>query len=120
MDYWPRKSGDRPNFCPGGDAGVAICWARLRARADSALKLVSFYVPRGEVRRPFSYFVPSRRVILDNKPFTLNEACVAKQHGATEVEEPLEKRSEALEEENPKVIAEILVKIRHPGAEIYY
>ena len=28
--------------------------------------------------------------------------------------------SEVLEEENPKVIAEILVKIRHPGAEIYY
>ena len=47
---------------------------------------------------------------------------MAKQDGATavEVEEPLEKRSEALEEENPKVIAEILVKIRHPGAEIYY
>ena len=43
-----------------------------------------------------------------------------KQDGAVEVEEPLEKRSEALEEENPKVIAEILVKIRHPGAEIYY
>ena len=42
---------------------------------------------------------------------------MAKQDGATavEVEEPLEKRSEALEEENPKVIAEILVKIRHPG-----
>ena len=48
-------------------------------RSDSAVKLVSCYVPRGEVRRPFSYFVPSRRVILDNKPFTLNEACVAKQ-----------------------------------------
>ena len=45
---------------------------------------------------------------------------MAKQDGAVEVEEPLEKRSEALEEENPKVIAEILVKIRHPGAEIYY
>ena len=44
-----------------------------------------------------------------------------KQYGAVAaVEEPLEKRSEALEEENPKVIAEILVKIRHPGAEIYY
>ena len=69
-------------------------------RSDSAVKLVSCYVPRGEVRRPFLYFVPSRRVILDNKPFTLNEACVAKQDGA--VEEPLEKRSEALEEENPK------------------
>ena len=40
---------------------------------------------------------------------------MAKQDGAVEVEEPLEKRSEALEEENPKVIAEILVKIRHPG-----
>ena len=40
---------------------------------------------------------------------------MAKQDGAVEVEEPLEKRSEALEEENPKVVAEILVKIRHPG-----
>ena len=89
-------------------------------RSDSAVKLVSCYVPRGEVRRPFSYFVPSRRVILDNKPFTLNEACVAKQDGAVEVKEPLEKRSEALEEENPKVVAEIPVKIRNPGAEIYY
>ena len=77
-------------------------------------------MPRGEVRRPFSYFVPSRRVILDNKPFTLNEACVAKQDGAVEVKEPLEERSEALEEENPKVVAEILVEIRNPGAEIHY
>ena len=32
--------------------------------------------------------------------------------------EPLEERSEALE--NPKVIAEILVEIRNPGAEICY
>ena len=45
---------------------------------------------------------------------------MAKQDGAVEVKEPLEERSEALEEENPKVIAEILVKIRHPGAEFYY
>ena len=39
---------------------------------------------------------------------------MAKQDGAVEVEEPLEKRSEALEEENPKVIAEILVDIQGP------
>ena len=39
---------------------------------------------------------------------------MAKQDGAVEVKEPLEKRSDALVE-NPKVIAEILVKIRHPG-----
>ena len=90
----------------------------VSTRSDSAVKLVSCYVPRGEVRRPFLYFVPSRRVILDNKPFTLNEACVAKQDGAVEVKEPLEERSEALE--NPKVVAEILVEIRNPGAEIYY
>ena len=45
---------------------------------------------------------------------------MAKQDGAVEVKEPLEERSEALEEENPKVVAEILVEIRNPGAEIYY
>ena len=27
-------------------------------RSDSAFKLVSFYVPRGEVRRPFLYLYP--------------------------------------------------------------
>ena len=41
------------------------------------------------------------------------------QDGAVEVKkEPLEERSEALE--NPKVVAEILVEIRNPGAKIYY
>ena len=45
---------------------------------------------------------------------------MAKQDGAVEVKEPLEERSEALEEENPKVVAEILVEIRNPGAEICY
>ena len=44
---------------------------------------------------------------------------MAKQDGAVEVKEPLEERSDALEE-NPKVVAEILVEIRNPGAEIHY
>ena len=40
-----------------------VLGAPTRTR-DSALKLVSFYVPRGEERRPFLYFVPARRAIL--------------------------------------------------------
>ena len=71
-------------------------------RSDSAVKLVSCYVPRGEVRRPFSYFVPSRRVILDNKPFTLNEACVAKHHGAPKDDESI-KHSDVLVEDQEKI-----------------
>ena len=40
-------------------------------RSDSAVKLVSCYVPRGEVRRPFLYFVPSKQEVGFLKGFFL-------------------------------------------------